>query len=153
MMQMPRNILEDLSRYLADEVERATDEEKRAICVPVCKLAIKRTGVDHPLVDKALLLLEKGVVKDEQITTALEQLVGDLDDIYFAAEKRYISGQDKEQTYVALARRARAADAVLVAFNDDPFVAATWSTYEACAALGDVDEVQAVVTDVLHKKQ
>jgi len=149
---MPKNILESVSRDLAEQVEKASDEEKRAICVPVCRLAIARTGLDEPLVEQALRLMENGIFKDQRVTTALERLFGDLDESYFAAEERYKAGQGTEDTYIALARKARAADAVLACFNDDAFIAATYSVYEVCAALGGADEVQAVVNSVLARK-
>ncbi len=150
---MPKNILESVSRDLAERVEKATDEEKRAICVPVCKLAVTRTGLDEPPVTKALRLLENGIFKDQQVTTALKRLFGDLDNSYFAAEELYKEGKGTEDAYIALARKARAADAVLASFNDDAFVAATHSLYEACAALGSADEIQAIVMDVLARNQ
>lgn len=146
---MPRNILQGISPKLAELVEAATDEQKRAICVPICKLAVMRTGLNEPLVSKALQLLENGAFKDQQLTAALEQRFGDLDESYFAAEELYKAGKGTEDAYIALARKARAVDSVLLAFNDDPFKAATWSIYEACAALGEAEQVEAIVKDML----
>src|SRR5690348_230277 len=66
---MPRNVLQGISPKLAELAEAATDEQKRAICVPICKLAVTGTGLNEPLVTKALQLLENGAFKDRQVTS------------------------------------------------------------------------------------
>jgi hypothetical protein len=150
---MPKNILEGISPSLAKLVEKATDEQKRAICLPICKLAVTSAGLDEPVVTQALQLLEDGAFEDRRLTAPLKQRFSDLDESYFAAEELYKAGKGTEDAYIALARKARAVDSVLLAFNHDPFVAATWSIYEACAALGGSDQVEAIVKDMLENSR
>ena len=148
---MPTNILEDVSRELADAVDRATDDEKRALCVPASQLAISRTNRDEPLISEAMRVLETTNHKDEHQTAALEKLRDDLDLRYFAAEERYRAGEGDKDTYIALARKATAANAVLSAFSDDAFKAATYCLYETYCAGASVEEIEAIVTDTLNQ--
>ena len=90
---MPTNILEDVSHELADVVDSATDDEKRALRVPASQLAISRTNLDEPLISEA----------------------------------------------------------VLSAFSDDAFKAATYCLYETYCAGASVEEIEAIVTDTLNQ--
>lgn len=148
---MPQNILEGLSNDLADEVDRATDDGRKAVALAACRTAVDRTGLNVSLIESALHHLEKGLHKDQKLVAALERLVEDLDDKYFDAQKRYEAGDGQEKAYRTLFAKARAANAVLFAFSDDPFVAATHSIYEACAAIG-TDEVRSAVRQVLRRR-
>jgi len=149
---MPRNILERFSRELADAVDRATDDEKRASCLPACQLAISRTNLDEPLVHEAIRVLEATGFKDKRLTAALEKLRDELDLRYFDAEERYVTkGEGDEDTYIALARKARAVNAVLLSFSDDAFHAATHCLYETYAAGGSVEEIEAIVRNTLSQ--
>ena len=149
---MPRNILECLSPDLAQIVERATGCEQRRLCAPICKLAIERTDLNEPLISNAVNSLEKGALSDKALTAELQNLVDTLDLAYFAAQERYEEGKGDKEAFVALFRKARAAEAVLGAFKDDAFLAASSSIYEASSALDDVAEVEDLVKSLLRQQ-
>ena len=148
---MPRNILETLSRALADSVDKATDDEKRALCLPAAQLAISHTNLDDPTVFRAIHILKTTGFTDKSVTAALQKLVEEFELRYFDAEERYRAGKGDKSTYIALARKARAADAVLCAFDDDTFQAATCSLYEAYSAGAEVDELETMVRGTLNQ--
>jgi len=149
---MPKNILIGVVDDLAAKVENATDRDRRAISLAVCKIAVSRSSLDAALVATALQLLQKGIYKDERITSALERLVEELDDSYFTAQSRFERGDGNETTYRELFSKARAANAVQFAFDADPLVAATHAIYEACAAVG-TDATRTVVTRLLTQER
>jgi hypothetical protein len=139
---MPRNILEIYSARLATEVEVANESAKRAVALAVCKSAIESQIPDDPIVASAVRLLEGGAYGDHKLASTLQKHVGELDRAYFEA-------QQAKQDFLPLFAKARVANAVLFALNVDPFVAATHSLYEICAALG-VEFVAAEVNRVLN---
>lgn len=149
---MLNNILLGLADDLADSVGHAPGPDQRAISIAVSELAVDQAGVDAPLVAAALQSLQQGIYKDERMTASLRQLVEQLDDAYFAAKRRFEQGAGKKEAYQRLFYKARAANAVLFAFNDDPFVASTHATYETCAVAG-TNETRAVVTRVLAERR
>lgn len=147
---MRKNSLDLLSRNLANQIAKATDSQKRSICLAVAKRAVRRVQLDNPSIKRALYLLEGGMYRNDLVATTLRQLVDNLDDQYFAAQKLHEADPQENETYLTLFRKARAASAVLFALNEDPFIAATESIYEACAALDSVDDAQSVAADVLQ---
>ncbi len=148
---MAKNILEGLPADLAGQVERATDAEKRAICLAICKGVTAITRLDEPVIGQALRSLVDGSYGDPVLAASVEHLVEQLDDRYFAAQRRYHEGKEDEVVYRDLFRKARAANAVLFALNHDPFVAATHSVYETYAALGE-SETQSLINDGISGK-
>lgn len=146
---MQKNILEGVSRGLAAQVSKATDVQKREICLTICKIVIGKTDLKDPLFESALHSLQNEKYKDEDLILALGRYVEAYDDQYFEAQKVYWADETKEDTYRALFRKARVANAILFAFNKDPFVAATHAVYEISAALG-TDEAKSIVSSVLN---
>jgi hypothetical protein len=142
-----RTRLDILPGNLAEQIAQATDEQKRAICLAACKVAVQRTGASEQLVEAALRSLEKGRYEDASVTAGLKQLVDDLDAKYFEAQELYEAGKGTKEAYLALFRKARAANAVLFAFNNDPFMAACESFYEAGAAADVIDDALALLRD------
>ena len=144
---MVRTRLDILPGNLADKIAKATDEQKRAICLAACKIAVRRTGTSEQLVEAALRSLEKGHYEDASVTAGLKRLVDDFDAKYFDAQELYEAGKGTKEAYLAIFQKARAVNAVLFAFNDDPFMAACESLYEAGAAADVVDDALALLRD------
>jgi len=114
---MVRTRLDTLPDNLAEQIATTTDEQKRAICLAACKLAVERTGVSGQLVEVALRSLETGRNNDASVIAELKRLVDDLDAKYFDAEQLYEAGKGTKEAYLALFQKARAANAVLFAFT------------------------------------
>src|SRR5581483_11434978 len=98
---------------MAALLDHASDADRRAMALACCKLAVTETGVDSPVISLALDSLERGVYGQNEIFAPLEKLVEKSDDHYFAARKKYFSGEGEESEYRALFAKARAANAVL----------------------------------------
>lgn len=74
---------------LVGQIAKATDQQKRAICLAAWKLVVQRTGVSEQLVEAALRSLEKGRYEEASVTAGLKRLVDDLDAKYFDAQELY----------------------------------------------------------------
>ena len=145
---MVRTRLDTLPGDLAEQIGKATDEQKRAIFRAACKLAVARTGVNGSLVEMALLSLEKERYDDASVTARLTALIDELDRKYFDAQERYEAGKGTQDAYRKAFQQARAVNAVLFAFDADPFVAEAESLYEVNAPVG-MDAIGDVVQRVL----
>jgi hypothetical protein len=142
---MVRTRLDILPGNLSEQITKATDEQKRAICLAACKLAVQRTGASEQLVEAALRSLEQGRYENGSVTAGLKRLVDDLDARYFDAQELYRAGKGTKEAYLALFQKARAVNAVLFAFNKDPLIAACESLYEAGAAADVMNEALALL--------
>ncbi len=97
----------------------------------VARAAVQETGLDNAIVTKALALLASGRHRDKAIREALKHIVSELDNQYFAEKERYEAGEGSKDAFLDLFEKARAANAVFFAFEDDAFRAAAEATYEA----------------------
>lgn len=136
---MPGTPLELISSELADQFDQATDQERRAVSLWLCEVAVTRLGLNDPLVERALLLLEHGIYHAEGLSTDLQRLIANLEQQYVDARTRYRARNCDEDTVLTLFGRCRAVSAVCFALNDDPFFAAGHSISESCMALQDDD--------------
>jgi len=116
-----------------------------------CKLAIKQTGLDDPLIDAAIRNLEAHEYDNAPLMASLKHLVEMLDGKYFVSQEIHFKTGGDDGVYRALFAKARAANAVLFALNPDPFVAATHSIYESCAAVGTA-QTETAVCEVLQAR-
>ena len=145
---MLTDALRDLSKDVADKLDNIGDRERREAALLACKRAISRRGPATPEIARGLRMLESGIYGEEGAISAIQRLVEEIDMQYFAAQERYDAGQGDEATFLKLFRAARAASAVAFALDNDPLTAAVWSIYEASAALGDHEDVDALLTDL-----
>jgi hypothetical protein len=93
-------------------------------------------------------LLSSGRVDDQTIRSGLEALIDKLDGECFAAKEIHDKGEGQANTYRTLFSKARAASALMVGFNANPFAAAGEAIYEASSALG-IDDVEVLVYRLL----
>jgi len=145
---MLKTRLETVSCDLVDEIEKASDAQRRAISGTVAALAVRRCGLSDPSVETGLLSLKSGSFGPGPVPSAIAQVVEALDNRYFQAQELFEAGQGEKATYQDLFAKARAASAVLFALGPDAFQAAAESVYEAVSALG-IDEPRSVVSDIL----
>lgn len=133
---MLRTWLDTLSHDFFVRLERATESEQRAVALSVAQFALRRTGLNNLVIEEALHMLVAGKYEHGPVTVALQQLVEDLDIRYFKAEERYEEGKCGEEESREFFAKARAANAVLLAFDHDAFDASAEAIYEASAAIG-----------------
>jgi len=117
----------------------------------VCRLAVERTGLTHPIVDGALNELEADLSSDASIKSQLEHLTEDLDKIQWDLQGDVDRGKAEHESYMAAFSRARAANALWHAFWEDPFVSAVEAAYEAHAAIGDLVVIERLVEAILEQ--
>ena len=149
---MMRTRFQLVSNGLVDQLTKATVDEMRLVCVAVCKSALDRTGLDDPVLQDAVARLKEGKFGDQTVIVRLEKLVEELDEQSFAEQHRFEWGEGDENTYRAVFSKARAANAVLLSFGDDPFEAAAETMYEAGAAV-DLDEVRSIFRRIVAEKR
>lgn len=136
----PWSRLDSIHPLLADAIRRADSTVQRSAAIEAAGAAVRAARVDEPLITEALRSLRAGPVEGVVGGQGLRQLADHLDDVALrmgdpseAGALQYPPG------YVEAFRRARAAQAVVYACNDDPRTAALEGVYEALAAFDDND--------------
>lgn len=143
--------LDEFPHDFSVRLERATEGEQRAVALSVAQFALRLTGLDDPVIEEALHMLVAGKYEHGPVTVALQKLAEDLDIRYFKAEELYKEGKAGEEESREFFAKARAANAVLLAFEHDALDASAKSIYEATAAIGP-DEVLPVAMAALRSE-
>jgi hypothetical protein len=133
--------LETLSPDVAGKLQRASVANQRAAALAACEFAIARTGIEHPLVEKALKKVRAAGVLTRKEKAELDTLVAQLDEEYFALQEAAEEGRASTEDYVKVFGQARAVAALSFATGEDAFQAATEAIYEAAATTDDKEEL------------
>ncbi|HEY2785364.1 MAG TPA: hypothetical protein VGJ05_10345 [Fimbriiglobus sp.] len=141
--------LESLAPDLADDLRRASPTRQRAASVAASEFAITRTGVDHPLVKKALEHVRGGGILAAKTKAELDALVARLDEEYFDLQQATEEGRISSDEYTLRFGQARAVAALSFAGGENVIEAAPEAIYEAVATVDDNAELTALIRSVL----
>jgi hypothetical protein len=129
----PVSRLEILSIELTEKLRQATVTEQRAVGQAAVDFAVSRVKVEDSIVSESLVTLRTGNSLSPEKKAQLESTIARLDQEYFDLQQAVEEGQAFEVEYLRVFGQARAVAALLCAFKDDPFEAATEAVYEAAA--------------------
>ncbi|PKO11945.1 MAG: hypothetical protein CVU39_26780 [Chloroflexi bacterium HGW-Chloroflexi-10] len=127
------------------------DEQKlKKISNAVCNFALERNNIKAPLVLRGLEFL-KGTTLDDRasLKIQLENLLAKLDDIQWNLHEQVDLGTESTENYILAFCNARAVNALLYALDEDPYVAAAESIYEANAATNNLQALEDVINKAL----
>ncbi len=134
---------------LAEILPHATSAQLRDIALAACTIALDRTGLAEPLLERALVQLRHHRAGDVDLRRAIHDLVQQLDRTQWQIQAAVEAGNAPEAAYEAAFAEARAAHAVWYALDPDPVTAALESLYEAGAATDDPDALRSASLSVL----
>lgn len=134
---------------LAGKLEGQPPSRLRRAACTAALLAMNHTGLADSRLDAALAAVRDGVPGGHAECSAAEQVTGELDEIAWDIQDKVDEGTLSYGACREAFGRARAAAAVWLALEPDPFEAALEGIYEAQAALGDLDAIRAAVHDAL----
>lgn len=125
---------------LAEAIRRADGGAQRDVTVRAVDAAIASARLDDPLIADALRFLRAGAAGPFAGHRDLVELAADLDDVALDMGDDSETGAEQYPPgYLEAFGRARAAQAVVDAMDDDPCTAALEAVYEALASV-DEDE-------------
>ncbi len=143
---MTRLALKKVAPDLVDLLEHADDAARRRGATAAVELALQRTDLQGAQVTEARSALAAGRVGDIPERSAVEALTEELDDAAWNIQDQVESGAAPQERYLAAFAKARAAAALAFAFEPDPLDGAFEVVYEANFAVGDLEDLRAVVT-------
>ena len=139
--------LANIDSTLATVVESLSERQLRELAVDVCEFTLRRTGVNNPAVTEGLLALRVGEYENEYHRKRLAEFVEALDQVAWSLQADVEEDRADRLQYEAAFAMARAANALLVAFNNEARAAAADVLYEAYAALGAQQEAEVPIAD------
>jgi len=146
------DILRQNAAGLASLIEGARQSELRGVAVAVARAVVRRTGLSHPVVDRALEQLQRAPGPDADLQASVQEAAAQLDEEYFALkeqlEEREDAGKTDPQVSIAFSK-ARAASAVAAAFGEDEMEAVASAAYEAACATDESDYLMDAVKRAL----
>jgi hypothetical protein len=143
------HLMERESPELLARLRVASSMRLRNACLTACEFAMRRAGVEHPLVADSLARLRRGEELTSETRAAIRSLVDELDDEYFGLKEEAEREKLGDTAYMKAFSRARAVAALAEASGDDVFQAATESIYEAAFAVEDKEELFTLLRDAL----
>jgi len=150
---MVGNSLELIDTQLARRVEGESTRRLRKIAVAVSRLAVNRTGLGgSPILEVVLGHIDAQEPVPAALKRELTKFAEDLDEQYLALLPEEESGGLESDAVLPLFEKARAAAAVVFACDSDAFKAATESSYEAWAAIGeDTESLRKLISEALDE--
>lgn len=131
---------------LPERFAAVSDDVRRDVARAVAVAALERTHLADERITQALEALRRGHVGDRPEREALVAFVDELDAAAFDAQDRLDAGAASDAEYADAFRKARAATALLSAFDSDPATAAADAVYEAYHAFDeDVTAIREVI--------
>ncbi|MBW3542015.1 MAG: hypothetical protein KY476_17235 [Planctomycetes bacterium] len=122
--------LETLALEVARHLRHLPEPELREIALAACDFALARTNFKAPIVTEARDRLARGESLSPESLAALERLATELDERYLELQDATDPAAPQSAVLRAFAD-ARAAAALLHAFDPDALTAATEAVYEA----------------------
>jgi hypothetical protein len=136
-----------LDPRLQQVLRESTDEGRRRVALTVSSLAIDRAGITDPRLAAGLERLQRGGYGDSPERGAVQALTEELDEVAWDIQDQ-ADGADNAD-YAKAFMKARAANALWYALDEDPLEAAAEAAYEAGAAIEDPQSLRTAVEDVL----
>lgn len=145
-----KNSVRLIDPELSLDLEQATEVELRIIVLNVCYFVLKENNLlSEPTVIAAVEAIHDLTYGDQVLTQNLELLVETLDETQWNVSEDVETGTAEYADYASAFRRARAANALLVALNSDSLLATTNSIYEAHAATTEYDKLREIILNIL----
>ena len=133
--------LETVARELSEKLRMASPEQQKAASFAACQLALQAVKMDISIVFEAVEELRKQGVLSNRRVTQLNDLVAQLDQVYFDLQDRSNDEPDLQREALRLLGQARAVSALSLAGGGDTFVAAMEAIYEASVTVNDPSKI------------
>jgi hypothetical protein len=127
--------LELLSGTLVDKLRLASAPKQGAASLAACEFAIAHAHVEHPLVEMPLHKVRATGLLPPKEKAWIDALTTRLDVEYLDLQEAAEEGKASTEEYLQVFAKARAIVALSFAGNEDPFMGATESIYEAGATI------------------
>jgi hypothetical protein len=137
--------MNQLEPRLRQALIEASDEARRRVALTVSRLAVSRAGISDPRLGAALEQLLRGAYGGSPERSAVRAMTEELDDAAWDIQDRVEVGAADKADYMKAFMTARAVNAVWCALDPDPLAAAVEATYEAAAAIADVESLVTAV--------
>jgi hypothetical protein len=137
-----------VSAPLVQKVSRYDAVRLRQVAASVIELGLAGVQIDDPRLDAALATCAAQQFGDTPERLALRELVAELDTIAWDAQDAAHAGEGDPAAYGIAFARARVANAVELALDGDPLIAALESAYEVQAGLDNLAAVEAALHGV-----
>lgn len=136
--------INSLPPEVQQRLRTASPDELRTVAARCARLAVEQAALDDADVREAIALAVERApdpVARERLRSALTETVRRLDEIGFdlydrADEAGELKSTEFQRAYGVAFGRARAANAALLAIDEDPLVAAAEAAYEAIVGVG-----------------
>ena len=127
-------------------LSEASEVQLNEITLSCCRLAVKQTNLNNLIVLEAMEELEQGKSINAVAVVELKRLVNWLDDKYLREQE---AEDDRSEPTFCM---ARAASSVWFASQAETGLAVE-VVYEAIAAVGDLERVRQIITEVIVKEK
>lgn len=142
--------LETLSKDLSKKIKQATSQKKIELIFTACDFAIKKSQINHPLLDKILKEIKANREISQSEKSELEKVAYELDNKYFDLQEASENGLASTEDYLEAFSKARAVFALLFAFNEDLTMAVSEVIYEASSTIDDKNEFFSLIDSVIE---
>jgi hypothetical protein len=137
--------LETVAPDLVETLEGASEPVLRSVAHRAALLAVERTDLDDPRLERARAALGQGRTGASQERVGLQTLVEELDQAQWDLQDAVDHGTATREQQLAAFSRARAASSLWFALDEDALVAAVEALYEANAAIDDIESLRMTV--------
>lgn len=144
--------LDLISPELLLRLGKASKEQLREIVHSVCRLVVERTGLENEIIDEVMEILDSGSQNNDSLRVSINNFVEALDEKQWNLQELVEIGQAKKSDYFSAFSRARAANALYYALDQDPLFSAAEVIYEANAALDDLTIVETLARSILDNE-
>ncbi|HEY5118040.1 MAG TPA: hypothetical protein VII90_01170 [Anaerolineales bacterium] len=143
--------LSALDRDFYSLLLRQTDDKLRSLALTACQVAVQKVSLKYPVVDDALRTLTNRKPLDPSQVDDLGKLVMALDATRKEINDRITLGKTSPLGGKIATGQARAANAVYLTANEDPFYAALEAIYEAYIATEDWPALKSALLEKFQK--
>lgn len=141
--------LETVSSEIYTKIINVSDQKKIEIIIAACEFAIKESKINHPLINKVMEYIRNDRRISQVEKSSIEKLVANLDNEYFDLLESSEEGKSSTDEYIEAFSKARAASALLCAFNEDILTAAKEVVYEASSVVEDKNELFYIISNAI----
>lgn len=136
--------LEYLDLEFYARLRTLNESQRRRALVAICEFVLTRVPLEQPLIREAVGRIETGDERTRELRSGLQNLVDDLDRVYFVLREAVDAGKATGDKMDEAFAKARTASAICFAAQGDVVETA----YEASAAT-DLAAVKAAVDEAL----
>lgn len=130
---------------LFQELSNLDEKTQRRVVLEICRLVSEKTGANDLHLQNGLALLKKESYGDSPQRKAIENLTQELDETAWNIQGQIEAGiADKDEYYNAF-HKARAANALWFALDQDLSKAVSETIYEANAAIDNIEILRSII--------